>query len=190
MESRPAQQAHGRTDPHAALHLAGSLGELDGQIMQHLLNRRPTNDAGSRQSFEQQVRHSLLASALAAGHAVVQHCISGCAELYVGRQCTVPGAHKQPWRIHGSTRQSGGPCKHAKQQPACVADLGLHLELAMQGVSCRPCWLPQVSRHAIPEGSGGRSLQVGRWESTVTALEENLMQATLQRGELDEQVSL
>ncbi len=33
-------------------------------------------------------------------------------------------------------------------------------------------------------------MQVGRWESTVTTLEENLMQATSQQGGLDEQVCI
>ena len=33
-------------------------------------------------------------------------------------------------------------------------------------------------------------MQVGRWESTVASLEQNLLQATSQRGELDEQVSI
>lgn len=33
-------------------------------------------------------------------------------------------------------------------------------------------------------------MQVGRWESTVITLEENLMQATSQQGGLDEQVCI
>ena len=190
MDSQPAQQGHARADPHAALHLEGQLGELDAQIMQHLLNRRPTNDAASRQDFEQQVRHSLLASGPSAGHAVVQHCMSGCPELHVGRPRTVSGAHKQPRSELGSSSCSGSPRRQDKQQQACVADVGQQLEPAMQGVSCWPRWLPQALRHATSERGGGCFMQVGRWESTLITLEENLMQATSQQGGLDEQVCI
>ena len=75
MESQPAQQVHGRAGPHAALHLEGQLGELDTQIMQHLLHRKPTNDATSRQEFEQQVRQSLLAVHCLLG---MQWCSTAC----------------------------------------------------------------------------------------------------------------